>query len=369
MKNKRKTFAAVAIATTLALSAFAIAGCSSPGDSGTQANESNANARALTKINLGHLNSTAHVLAFVAEEEGFFEDEGLDVTLNQFSSGTELVSGLESEKLDVAFVGSVPAIVSQANGHDVSIFGGAMSNGHGYVIDSQYTDGLDTWDVTILKGKNVAVPRTTVQELELLQILDHYGLTYAEDGSADVNLVYFDSQKDAYAALASPEIDAASCYSPYTAIAVDDGYSIVYRCSDEEIFQNQPCCRQLALTSALNDDPDKFEAVERALIRAYDFFQTDHAKTVSDVKKYIDIPDDQIDFELYEGYADSNPDPDKIATTQLKNDAVAFGYVKDYNIDDYYNTAIYAAALEDLVAQNPTNKIYQQLRQHFEEAD
>lgn len=366
MKHQRKTLAAVTIAAALALSIFTITGCSSSND---HASESYSGTEATTKINLGHLNSTAHVLAFVAEEEGFFDDEGLDVTLSQFSSGTELVSGLESEKLDVAFVGSVPAIVSQANGHDVSIFGGAMSNGHGYVIDSKYTDGLDDWDVTILKGKTVAVPRTTVQELELLQILDHYGLTYAEDGSADVKLVYFDSQKDAYAALASPEIDAASCYSPYTAIAVDDGYSIVYRCSDEEIFQNQPCCRQLALTTALNDDPDKFEAVERALIRAYDFFQTDHEKTVVDVKKYIDIPADQIDFELYEGYADSNPDPDKIATTKLKDDAVAFGYVNDYDIDNYYNTAIYAAALEDLIADDPDNKIYQQLRQHFEAAD
>ena len=80
---------------------------------------------------LGHLNSTAHVLAFVAQEEGYFADEGLDVSLVQLSSGTEMVSALEAGKLDAAFIGSVPAIVAQSNGHDVSIFGGAMSNGHG----------------------------------------------------------------------------------------------------------------------------------------------------------------------------------------------------------------------------------------------
>ncbi len=366
MLNKSKIITSFALALVIALLGTLLTACNSESDTAPTNHEAKTQA---ATFNLGHLNSTAHVLAFVAKEEGYFEDEGLDVTLNQFSSGTELVSGLESEKLDAAFIGSVPAIVSQANGHDVSIFGGAMSNGHGYVIDSQYTDGLDDWDVTILKGKTVAVPRMTVQELELLQILDHYGLTYAEDDSADVKLIYFDSQKDAYAALASPEIDAASCYSPYTAIAVADGYSIVYRCSDEEIFENQPCCRQVALTTALNADPDKYEAFERALIRAYAFFKSDHDQTVADVKKYIDIPDDQIEFELYEGYADSNPDPDKIATTQLKNDAVAFGYTTDYNIDDYYNTTIYAAALEDLIAADPNDSIYQDLREHFEQAD
>ena len=41
---------------------------------------------ALKSFNLGHLNSTAHLLAFVAKEEGFFAEEGLDATLTQFAS-------------------------------------------------------------------------------------------------------------------------------------------------------------------------------------------------------------------------------------------------------------------------------------------
>lgn len=358
-----RKIAATVTTAALALTIGALGGCSSSdGDLAVTGGDSRS-------FGLGYLNSTAHVLAFVAEEEGYFADEGLDVTLTQFSSGTELVSALEAEKLNAAFVGSVPAIVSQSSGHDISIFGGAMSNGHGYVIDSSYTEGLDSWDVTILKGKTVAVPRTTVQELELLQILDHYGLTYAEDNSADVKLVYFESQKDAYAALANAEIDAASCYSPYTAIAVDAGYSIVYRCADEEIFQNQPCCRQVALTTALQSDPDLYEAFERALIRAYDTYKNDPEATIAAVKKYIDIPTDQIEFELYEGYADSNPDPDRIATTQLKEDAVAFGYTDDYDIDALYNTAIYEQALADVIAADPDNDTYQALSEHFARAD
>ena len=259
MSIRKKATTILTLVLGIALSGMLLTACSSAQDSDHAGNHGEAQQ---TAFNLGHLNSTAHVLAFVAKEEGYFEDD-----------------------------------------------------------------------------------------------------------SADVKLVYFDSQKDAYAALASPEIDAASCYSPYTAIAVADGYSIVYRCSDEEIFENQPCCRQVALTTALNANPDKYEAFERALIRAYAFFKSDHDRTVADVKKYIDIPDDQIEFELYEGYADSSPDPDKIATTQLKNDAVAFGYTTDYNIDDYYNTTIYAAALEDLIAADPNNSIYQDLREHFEQAD
>lgn len=301
---KRHRYARIFSAVVLAMVvvSLALAGCS----------KTTEQTAAKQQFNLGHLNSTAHVLAFVAQEEGYFSDEGLEANLTQFSSGSELVSGLESGKLDAAFIGSVPAIVNQASGHDVTIFGGAMSNGHGYVIKSKYTQGLGSWDVSILKGKNVAVPRNTVQDLELQQILTKYGLTWSTDeGAADVHIVYFDSQKDAYAALANDQIDAVSCYSPYTSVAVAAGYSIVYQCSDIDIFHNQPCCRQVASTSALQAQPQKFEAFERALIKAYDFYKTNHDQTVADVKKYIDIPDDEIAYELYQGYADSNPDPDK----------------------------------------------------------
>ena len=45
---------------------------------------------------LGYLNSTAHRLGFIAKEEGYFEEEGLNVTLTQFSSASELATGLIS---------------------------------------------------------------------------------------------------------------------------------------------------------------------------------------------------------------------------------------------------------------------------------
>ena len=39
-----------------------------------------------TTFEIGHLNSTAHLLVFVAKEEGYFEEEGLTANLTLFSS-------------------------------------------------------------------------------------------------------------------------------------------------------------------------------------------------------------------------------------------------------------------------------------------
>ncbi len=362
MNNKLK---AISILASLAL----LTGCAGVNNTSSSTGGNGANTAASadlekTDITIGYLNSTAHLLAFVAQEEGYFAEEGLNVTLTQFSSASELVNGLESDKLDVAFIGSVPTLTFQSQGHDVSIFGGAMTNGHGYVIKSQFADE-DELGVEILKGRNVASVKNSVQDAELQILLKNAHIEIGE-GSDKVNIVYFDSQKDAYAALLNDTIDAASVYSPYASLAKSQGYRVVYYCAHEEALENQPCCRQVAKTSALNDNPNTYVAVERAFIKAYHFTQTDHEKTVTDVKKYIDIDEEFIDTEVYGGYSVSSPDPDKQGTLTLKDTIIDLGYTDDYDIEPLYNTDIYKKALDSVIAEG-SDDIYKSLEDHFNE--
>ena len=353
-----------------ALLTAAFTGCNTSSDSvaspETSAAASSDEAKLEKKtFNLGHLNSTAHLLGFVAKEEGFFEEEGLDVTLTLFSSAAELSSGLENDKLDVAFIGSVPTLTFQSQGHDLTIFGGEMTNGHGYVIKPEFVEGKTDWDVSILKGRNVASVKNSVQDAELQILLKDKGIEIGE-GEDKVNIVYFDSQKDAYNALQNDSIDAASAYSPYTSLAESQGYKVVYRCSEEKLLENQPCCRQVAATEALAKYPNSYNAFERALIKAYKFTQENKEGTVKDVKKYIDIEEDLINTEVYGGYGTSVPDPDKQGTITLKNSIVELGYTEDYDIEKLYNTDIYKNALESLIKENPDDKIYAELKKHFD---
>ena len=317
-----------------------------------------------TDINIGYLNSTAHLLAFVAAEEGYFKEEGLNVTLTQFSSASELVNGLESDKLDVAFIGSVPTLTFASQGHEISVFGGAMTNGHGYVIKPEFTD-KDEAGVEVLKGRNVASVKNSVQDAELQILLRDAGIEIGE-GADKVNIVYFDSQKDAYTALLNKYIDAASAYSPYTSLAKSQGYKVVYYCAHEKALENQPCCRQVAKTAALSSDPNTYTALERAFIKAYRFTQTDHEKTVKDVKKYINIEEDFIDTEVYGGYSVSSPDPDKKGTVTLKETIVELGYTDDFDIEPHYNTDIYKKALDSILAEG-SDDIYASLKEHFDD--
>ncbi|MDR1891681.1 MAG: ABC transporter substrate-binding protein, partial [Oscillospiraceae bacterium] len=345
-----KKIVSILVIALLTLSVFTGCGTNS-GDSSQPTSESGASQKGTpekTTFTVGHLNSTAHLLAFVAAEENFFKEEGLTVAVTQFASAGELVAGLEGGQLDAAFIGSVPTITNQAAGHDISVFGGAMTNGHGYVIKSGLVPaGFKEGDITILKGRNVATVKNSVQDYELLVLLKNANLAIGT-GADKVNIVYFESQKDAYNALSGNEIDAVSVYSPYASIAKAAGHTVVYYCNEIDDFEDQPCCRQVALTGALKQSPNTYAAFERALIKAYKFTQDNHAKTIDDVAKYITIEKSQIEYEVYGGHAKSVPDPDKKATTILKNGVVEFGYTqgKDYDIEKLYNISIYKTALE-----------------------
>ena len=319
-----------------------------------------------TDFSLGYLNSTAHLLGFVAREEGYFQEEGLNVDLIQFSSAAELSTGLESGKLDVAFIGSVPTLTFQSKGHDLTVFGGAMTNGHGYVIKPEYTEGLESWDISILKGRNVASVKNSVQDAELQILLKNADIEIGE-GEDKVNIIYFDSQKDAFAALQNGSIDAASVYSPYASLAEGLDYKIVYRCSEEEALKNQPCCRQVASTEALQQYPNAYIAFERALLKAYKFTQENEEQTIKDVKKYIDIDEDYIRTEVYGGYGTSNPDPDKQGIVALKQTIVELGYTEDYDIEPLFTLSIYENALNILLAEYPDDPVYLSQKEHFDQ--
>jgi NitT/TauT family transport system substrate-binding protein len=325
----------------------------------------------LTDFQLGYSPTTAHLLGFVAAEEGFFQEEGINITLARFGNNQESVAALDAGKVDAFFLGSVPTISFQAAGHDITIFGGAMTGGHGYVLKSKYIPAdYKEGDVTVLKGRNIATQKNSIMDYELQFLLKENGVEIGE-GPDKVNIIRFESSAAAYAALLSNEIDGSSVIPPFISMAKDDGHTVVFYCKNIKAFESQPCCRQVAPTKALAARPELYIAVERAIIKAYKFTQENHEKTVDDVSKYLPIDKKVIEYEVYSGHALSHPDPDKKATSKLKKDVVEIGFTDgvDYDLEKLYNLDIYKKALAQLLAENPNDSIYKSLQERFSSAN
>lgn len=318
-------------------------------------------------VGLG-LTGTAHLLGIIACEQGFAEEEGLNLTISNLNNGNAAtLAALESGKIDVAFFGSVPTITFQSAGHDITIIAGAMTNGHGYMVKNKYVPvGFQKGDVSVFKGRNVAAYAKSMQEYQLRYLLREKGIEVGE-GPNKTNIIIFGSGTDAWAAFAGDGIDGCVIGVPLS-VALKTGQTLVYTSNEVPAFKDIPCCRQVALTKNLAARPEDFIAFERAIIKAYKFKEEHHAETINHVGKYVNLKKDDLDYDIYSGYALANPDPDKKPTITLKKNLVEFGFTdgKDYDIEKQFNTDIYKEALTQILAKYPDDPIYKSLKERFD---
>ena len=75
-------------------------------------------------LKIGHLPSVGHVLYFIAQEKGFFAEEGLDAELFQFPNGIEGLNALKRGDVDVGSFGMAAPLVSHFPRNTVGCYRG-----------------------------------------------------------------------------------------------------------------------------------------------------------------------------------------------------------------------------------------------------
>lgn len=348
----------IAIAISIILATGIITGCSN----GSQ--DKAANSNELQKFNIGHLPATGHVLYFIAEEEGFFKEEGLDVTLNQFDNNTAELAALEAGKIDVAPINATNLIKFLGEGHELTSIGGVMSDGHALVVAPEIVEGLDPSEyknnLDLLKGKTIVLQAGSTYDIEFRMALKEAGFDLEED----INILTADSGTSAYNSLKNKEIDGAAVYAPFRQKAIDDGFQPILYCDEIEYFEHPICCRNVALSDKVKNNPELYIAFTRAMIKAGEFLENNHAGTVADAKKYLDLDDNILEGEIY-NHSINNPDPDEAKTVTFYNAMQELGYIdKEVNITDYVNNDIYSTALSELAEEVPNNKYYNDLLEY-----
>lgn len=147
---------------------------------------------------------------YVAEDQGFFGDRGVDVKLSSFNADADVNAALAADRLDMANVGAQAALQFIEQGLDVSIV---------LMLDSA-TDadailsGPGITDVSELKGKKVAFERGATSEILLAEALEQAGMNFE-----DIEVVESSADKVAPMLLAN-RVDAGVTYEPYISEAL-----------------------------------------------------------------------------------------------------------------------------------------------------
>lgn len=218
--RRKVTAAVVATAAALVFSGCGTAAApESPDDAAGEA----------TTIRVGYIPG-AHDIAqlFVADEQGYFADEGIEIEATAFQTGISLAQALTGGSLDMGVMGAVVANFPAKGQGKVIVLNNQQVDIH--QIWSAPGSGIET--IEDLAGKTVATTTGTAADLVLQVALDKAGLT-----RDDIEVVNLDMPAVTNT-FVTGGVDAASIWSPF----------------DKQVEENLPDAKILA-TAAELDSP------------------------------------------------------------------------------------------------------------------
>lgn len=173
----------------------------------------------LTSYKVGYNNWVGYIGFFIAQEQGYFKEAGLDVQAVSFGSPGEGIVPLINGNLDAHFTtaDSVITRLDKAPDSMKIIYLVDTSNGADALVAA---DGIET--VSDLKGKKVAVTVGECNHLLLAKALESAGL--AED---DIIMANMDPDA-AGAALKAGSVDAAVTWEPWISTIISTGGQSIY---------------------------------------------------------------------------------------------------------------------------------------------
>lgn len=257
--------------------------------------------QAAETIRVGYLPVTGHAKFFVAQEEGFFKDEGLDVQLNEFANSADGLAALRAGKLDLGAFGTTAPLIYISKGADIRIIGGVMGEDAAIVTTAEKASSIKT--ISDLKGKKVATVRLATGDAVVRGALNAVGV----DWKKDVQFFELKNPPAVLEAVKSGQVDAGVIWGPHDVRAEEEGLKVVIR--SRSLQPGHPCCRLTVNAKDLEARPEVWVKFIHAFLRAEKFTADNHVKTLDDIGKYLKLDRALIEKSYYEGYLDQASDP------------------------------------------------------------
>jgi NitT/TauT family transport system substrate-binding protein len=250
----------------LAVSMLALAACGGGDDSGGPAGATGEGE--LREVTVGALPILPTAALYAGIEEGFFEDHGLEVTVETGQGGAALLPAVMAGQID--FATSNPVSLLQARGEDLDVrvishWTSALSEGDGDINGVVAAAGSGIESAADLAGKTVAV--NTLNGMGGLTIRE---AVRQDGGDPDaVNFVELPFP-DMPAALGGGNVDAVWVPEPFLGGLQADGNTVVTHPSKESV-PGHPT--QLFFTSGrlVESDPELVEDMTAALEETLEF--------------------------------------------------------------------------------------------------
>ncbi len=246
-----------------------LAGCSRADRTEAKANEG-----AAAEVRVGFFPNVTHTPALIGVKKNFFAQNlgSTKLTTQTFNAGPSEVNALLGGSLDVAFIGSGPAINAYTKSKGaIQLVSGAVSGGAQLVVKPEITS------VDQLKGRTIATPQlANTQDVALKKFLSEHKLT------GQVNVTNTDNPKT-LDAFRKGDVDGGWLPEPWSSRLVNDAGAKVL--VDEKSLWPQgrfPTTVVIVRSEFLKQHPGTVQALLKGELQAIDWAKQNpaEAKTV-----------------------------------------------------------------------------------------
>lgn len=270
-----KKFLAMLLAVAMLGGALAACGggdtTSTPsGNTGTPAGNSETPTVETVDINVGYMPNYGGLWSLMtAKEKGFFEEEGLNVTLTQFEDGPTIIAAMENGSVNFGYIGQgAHKLCVQGNATIIAL--SHISNGDALIGGP----GIST--VEDLKGKVVAYSSGTSSEDILRNALTAHNMTMDDIQAMDMDA------PSIVTAMMSGGVDACATWSP-NSLTILEGMEGTTKLADNMTFSDTTVslASWIATPKYLEENRDVAVRFVRALMKAMDYAADEHHDEVA----------------------------------------------------------------------------------------
>lgn len=222
-----------------------------------------------TKLSIGVMGSIDAVPFVIAKEQGYFDEEGIDLDLQIFKSAKDRDAALTAGSLNGVLCDEVAISIYQNQDIDMKITG--TTNGSWTLVGGK-DSGINS--VEDLKGKRIGISENTMIDYLADYIPEVHGIN-----SSDITKVAIPAMPARLEALKNNQIDAAILPAPFNDTAIADGGKEILTIYNKDI--------QISVTAFLQNvidsNPEAIKAFYRAYNKAIGYINSNDISTYEDV--------------------------------------------------------------------------------------
>ena len=247
--------------------------------------EKKAESKPSNEYKIGVLSIDDSFPIYVAEQEGLFKKEGVDVKIIPFKSSSEESQALESKSIDMMMNDMVVQSLLKKSNTDTKIlataYGAKPEEGRFVVVASPQSNIKTAED---FYGKKVGISKNTMMQY----LMDSY-YNYLKLDIEKVDLVNIPNLQTRMEALLSGKIDGAILPDPLASLAIKKGAVPVI--DDTKLGENFSQSVILVRDDVLKARKDDTDKVMNGIFKAMDEINKEPDKFIEQERKFSRVPE------------------------------------------------------------------------------